>query len=110
MLESAGFDFRSRYPQEFLMKILKTSKYPKNTVGMTSYNMCVDIYRTYAPLKQTASTMAIACTELAVRLHEADMGPLENLLGDESTYAKKLGTDRAQVMGMSKGFVRRTMI
>ncbi|KAF2194278.1 cyclin-like protein [Zopfia rhizophila CBS 207.26] len=95
MLESAGFDFRNRHPQKLLIKLTKSAGLGRDTVGKTAYNMLLDLYRTFAPLKQTASTMAIACLELAARLHEAD---LSNIVGEREIKYKKWGTSRAEVM------------
>lgn len=36
----------------------------KETVRRTIYNMSLDIYRNFAPLKQTTVTLAVACVEL----------------------------------------------
>ncbi|KAL1955007.1 hypothetical protein VTO42DRAFT_360 [Malbranchea cinnamomea] len=69
MLESSGFDFRNRHPQKLLIKFMKfygLSKQSKTTI--TAYSMSLDMYRTFAPLKQTTSAMAFACLELASRL------------------------------------------
>ncbi|MCJ1418265.1 hypothetical protein MMC32_004612 [Xylographa parallela] len=94
MLEASGFDYRSRYPQKLLLKLSKYYHLDRDTVGKTAYNMSLDLYRTFAPLKQTTSTMAIACVELAGRLHERNVQELEAGKG-----FKKWRTSRAEVMG-----------
>ncbi|MCJ1288325.1 RNA polymerase II C-terminal domain kinase beta subunit [Xylographa opegraphella] len=93
MLEASGFDYRSRYPQKLLLKLAKYYHLDRDTVGKTAYNMSVDLYRTFAPLKQTTSTMAIACVDLAARLHERNVQELEAGKG-----FKKWLTSRAEVM------------
>ncbi|MCJ1474496.1 RNA polymerase II C-terminal domain kinase beta subunit [Lambiella insularis] len=93
MLEASGFDYRSRYPQKLLLKLSKYYRLERDTVGKTAYNMSLDLYRTFAPLKQTTSTMAIACVELAGRLHEKNVQELEAGKG-----FKKWRTSRAEVM------------
>ena len=96
MLEAAGFDFRNRYPQKLLIKIAKSCNFRSETVGKTSYNMSLDLYRTFAPLKQTASTMAVACVELAARLH----GSIVDCdLTQNGIVYERWGTNRAEVMG-----------
>ncbi|KAL9582713.1 MAG: hypothetical protein Q9212_003134 [Teloschistes hypoglaucus] len=77
MLEASGFDFRNRYPQRLLLKIAKVYGVDRTTIGKTAYNMSLDLYRTFAPLKQTTSTMAIACVELAGRVHDQPVAELE---------------------------------
>ncbi|KAL8990086.1 MAG: hypothetical protein Q9177_001172 [Variospora cf. flavescens] len=77
MLEASGFDFRNRYPQRLLLKIAKIYGGDKDTVARTAYNMSLDLYRTFAPLKQTTATMAIACVELAGRILDRPITELE---------------------------------
>ncbi|KAL8713822.1 MAG: hypothetical protein Q9225_006698 [Loekoesia sp. 1 TL-2023] len=77
MLEASGFDFRNRYPQRLLFKIAKIYGVDKETVGKTAYNMSLDLYRTFAPLKQTTPTMAIACVELAGRILDKPIPEIE---------------------------------
>jgi CTD kinase subunit beta len=69
MLEASGFDFRNRHPQDLLIKFLKHYSFEK-TSPMTklAYSISLDLYRTWAPLKQTTATMVFACLELAGRL------------------------------------------
>ncbi|KAL8712000.1 MAG: hypothetical protein Q9220_003696 [cf. Caloplaca sp. 1 TL-2023] len=77
MLEASGFDFRNRYPQRLVLKFVKLYALDKGTVGKTAYNMCLDLYRTYSPLKQTTSAMALACVELATRVTDVSVPDLE---------------------------------
>jgi CTD kinase subunit beta len=72
MLESAGFDFRNRYPQKLMVKLIRALKMDRNNASKTAWNLSIDLYRTFAPLKQSTPTLAIACVELAARLHEMD--------------------------------------
>ena len=94
MLEASGFDFRNRSPQKLVLKLAKAYDVDRETVGKTAYNMSLDLYRTFAPLKQTTPTMAIACVELSSRVHEWNIEDLE----DNRTY-KKWGITRPEVMG-----------
>ncbi|KAF2262154.1 cyclin-like protein [Lojkania enalia] len=95
MLESATFDFRSRYPQKLMVKLTKASGFDKENSGKTAWNLSIDLYRTFAPLKQTTSTMAIACLELAARLHGMDVSRIVDVGVIEY---KKWNTSRAEVM------------
>lgn len=97
MLESAGFDFRNRHPQKHVVKITRECRFDQATVGKTAFNMCVDIYRTFAPLKQTAPTLAFACVELAARICGAD---LTAIVEDAGASYRKWSTSREEVMGM----------
>ncbi|KAL8946911.1 MAG: hypothetical protein Q9222_006756 [Ikaeria aurantiellina] len=93
MLEASGFDFRNRYPQRLVLKFVKLYVLDKGTIGKTAYNMCLDLYRTFSPLKQTTPTMALACVELATRV--ADLSVPEPEAG--SIY-KQWNTTRQEVM------------
>ncbi len=99
MLEASGFDFRNRYPQRLVLKIAKYYHVEKETVGKTAFNMSLDLYRTYAPLKQTTVTLAVACVELSGRIFEQNILDLEAGKG-----YKKWRITRAEVMGLSQYF------
>lgn len=96
MLEASGFDFRNRHPQKLTIKIAQACGFRKDDVGRTAYYVCLDLYRTFAPLKQTTATMAIASVELAARLHGAD---LDNVAGENGINYKRFSVSRAEVMG-----------
>ncbi len=98
MLEASGFDFRNRHPQKLLLKIAKYYGVGRESVGKTAYNMSLDLYRTFAPLKQTTPTMAIACLELSGRVLESRIEDLET-----GKAYKKWRTTRAEVMGRTTG-------
>jgi len=98
MLESSSFDFRARHPHELVIKLSKSCGFDRDREGRTAYNLSLDMYRTFAPLKQTTPTMAIACVELAARLHNRNT----DLVSDGGTGGiiyKKWSTTRAVVMG-----------
>ncbi|KAF2713363.1 cyclin-like protein [Pleomassaria siparia CBS 279.74] len=95
MLESAGFDFRNRYPQELMIKMAKAVGLDKHNEAKTVWNISVDLYRTFAPLKQTTPTLSIACVELAARLHERRA---EKIVDVGVLKYSKWKTSRAEVM------------
>ncbi|KAF2849769.1 cyclin-like protein [Plenodomus tracheiphilus IPT5] len=95
MLESAGFDFRNRYPQKLMVKLARALKFDPNNQAKTAWNLSIDLYRTFAPLKQTSPTLAIACLELAARLHGMDASRFVDT--GEVRYSK-WATTRAEVM------------
>ena len=95
MLESAGFDFRNRHPQRYVVKLVRALHLDQATIGKMAYNMCIDIYRTFAPLKQTAPTLAFACVELAARISGVvDLGRFL----EESAYST-WSVGREEVLG-----------
>ncbi|OHE97298.1 C-type cyclin [Colletotrichum orchidophilum] len=69
VLETVGFDFRCRYPQSALLKatrkILGTQS---KDVFATAMEMSVDLYKTFAPVKQTTYALALGLLELSARL------------------------------------------
>lgn len=109
MLEASGFDFRNRHPQSFLLKLAKHYGLNKHSpVVKAAYQITLDLYRTFAPLKQSTATLAFACFELAVRLSSTQRG--SNLEQNEINFvreewreeqSKRWKVERAGVMGMS---------
>ncbi|KAF2750224.1 cyclin-like protein [Sporormia fimetaria CBS 119925] len=93
MLEAAGFDFRTRHPGRVLVKVGRRVGFEVEKEGRTSWHVALDAYRTFAPLKQTASTVAFACLEVAARLHGRGV---EGLV--EMRENRRWGTSRAEVM------------
>lgn len=99
MLESSSFDFRNRYPQKTLIKLARVCGLDAETTGKTAFNISRDLYRTFAPLKQSTQTMAIACVELSLRLRESD---LRLVNGEHGLDYMEWRTSRAEVMGESQ--------
>jgi CTD kinase subunit beta len=95
MLESAGFDFRNRYPQKLMVKLARALGFDRENVSKTAWNLSIDLYRTLAPLKQNTPTLAIACLELAARLHDMDT---TQLVDTGITRYAKWAISRAEVM------------
>lgn len=95
MLEASSFDFRNRHPQPLIIKLAKYYGYERHSaITKTAYSISLDLYRTFAPLKQTTATMAYACLELAGRLH----GQEKDAIVDGRDY-KRWDMERATVMG-----------
>lgn len=95
MLEASGFDFRNRHPQKLLVKLAKQHGIKKeDEVGTIAYCISLDLYRTFAPLKQTTAAMAYACLELASRLIDARLEDVE-----AGRDYDKWQVGRAEVMG-----------
>ncbi|KAF2089647.1 cyclin-like protein, partial [Saccharata proteae CBS 121410] len=95
MLEGAGFDFRNRHPQKLVIKLARNCGFAKDRVGKTAYQIALDLYRTFAPLKQTTPVMAIACVELAARLCEAEMSRVR---GETGIAYQRWDVTRGEVM------------
>lgn len=94
MLEASGFDFRVRYPHKHLIKLAKEAGIDKD-VAKVAYEVMIDLYKTFAPLKQTCATMSFACVELATLILEKQQ---ENIGGQQFPSYKKWCTTRAEIM------------
>ncbi|KAI0830989.1 hypothetical protein F5Y06DRAFT_203189 [Hypoxylon sp. FL0890] len=67
MVEAIGFDFRVRFPQKILVKIIKKVLGPSTDIKHffpTALKMSIDLYKTYAPLKHGSYTCAIVVAQL----------------------------------------------
>jgi CTD kinase subunit beta len=62
-----------------------------------AWYICRDLHRTWAPLKQTRNSIAIASTELAVRLCDGDLSTVT----EDSINYERFSITRAEVMGES---------
>jgi len=94
MLEASGFDYRNRYPQKYLFKLAKLCKLDQD-VTRKGYYMMLDMYRTFAPLKQSSAAMAFACLELTARLMDKQ---LDNMRGENAPRQGRWRTNRQQIM------------
>ncbi|CAJ2514021.1 Uu.00g021400.m01.CDS01 [Anthostomella pinea] len=67
IIETLRFDFRVRYPQTILCKLVKeiagSGTLAKQFYGM-AFQMSVDMYKTFAPMKQTTFTCAVMVAQL----------------------------------------------
>ncbi|KAK4145938.1 uncharacterized protein C8A04DRAFT_10118 [Dichotomopilus funicola] len=80
ILETIGFDFRVQYPQKLLVKIIRRM-FPRNDEAAqeegekflrVAYDMSIDLYKTFAPVKQATFTLVLAVLELTALLLETD--------------------------------------
>lgn len=86
ILETIGFDFRARYPQKILVKLVRRlydQPEGKDVIPM-AYDMSIDMYRTFSPIKASSFTMALAVIELAALLNDRDVKRIRSL--DMDTY------------------------
>ncbi|RYP06376.1 hypothetical protein DL765_009523 [Monosporascus sp. GIB2] len=71
VIESIHFDFRVRHPQDILARLVK-KVLPDNEDGRSffpaAFQVLWDMHMTYAPIKQTSHTMALAVSELTALL------------------------------------------
>lgn len=102
MLESSGFDFRTRHPQKTLAKLARQYQLPKDSpVSDLAYRIARDLYRTFASIKQSTPTMAFSCLELAGRLLDQRISSVES--GADYPWLK---TSREEVMGKLSTTIR----
>ena len=104
VLESGGFDFRSKYPHKLLMKIVKTmpgtADEEREAVSKVAWSILTDIYRTFAPLKQTTATLALASLELAAHLVASSSSNNVSATRDQLQQYdyKAMSTSREEIM------------
>lgn len=81
ILETIGFDFRARYPQKLLVKAIRGLLTAGEEEGFlqVAYDMCIDIYKTFAPIKQTTFTMVMAIIELTALMTERNVDKIKRL-------------------------------
>lgn len=75
ILETIGFDFRTRYPQKLLVKVVRRvlgSAATARAFLATAYAMCIDMYKTFVPVKRTTFAMVLAVVELTARMRGGD--------------------------------------
>ncbi|KAL6851234.1 RNA polymerase II C-terminal domain kinase beta subunit [Amphichorda felina] len=72
ILETIGFDFRTRYPQKLLVKVIRRvigrDDPDAKPFFTTAYAMSIDMYKTFVPIKRTTFSMVMAIAELTARL------------------------------------------
>ncbi|CEJ89938.1 Putative C-type cyclin [[Torrubiella] hemipterigena] len=70
ILETIGFDFRTRYPQKLLVKVVRSilgrGEDAKKFFDI-AYAMSLDMYKTFVPIKRTTFAMTMAIVELTAR-------------------------------------------
>lgn len=96
MLEASSFDFRNRYPQELLIKLVKSCSLGRE-MGHLAFNVSLDLYKTFAPLKQTTQTMALACLELAIRVADIDLADVKS---EHAFDYERWKITRLEIMGI----------
>ncbi|KOS20341.1 CTD kinase subunit beta [Escovopsis weberi] len=76
ILETIGFDFRTRYPQKLLVKVVRgmLGAEEGRPFFATAYAMSIDMYKTFVPIKRTTFSMVMALVELTARMTETETG------------------------------------
>ncbi|EME85678.1 uncharacterized protein MYCFIDRAFT_110460, partial [Pseudocercospora fijiensis CIRAD86] len=102
VLEAGGFDFRSRDPHHVLIKIGKSLRKSEDLrcVAKLAWTILTDLHRTFAPLKQTSSTLALASLELAAHFKAATSPNNVCSVRDDlqTLHLKRWHTTREEVM------------
>ena len=101
VVESIGFDFRSRSPHITLYKMAQSlgRDDEMKAIAQNAWSILTDLHRTFAPLKQTSATMALACLELATHL--------KGTSSEEETSAAR---DRTREIDTNKWYTTREEI
>lgn len=81
ILETIGFDFRARFPQKILIKMVRRLFKPdeaRNFIPM-AYDMSIDMYKTFSPIKASSFTMVLTIIELTALLNDRDVERIRSL-------------------------------
>ncbi|KAG5976610.1 hypothetical protein E4U56_001695 [Claviceps arundinis] len=116
ILETVGFDFRTRYPQKMLVKVVrrvlgKSSANSHEFFDM-AYAMCIDLYKTFVPIKRTTFSMVMAVVELTARMrgeHVERVREFAASRGASSSSSSSLSSRGAQ-QASSRDEVMETML
>ncbi|KID95940.1 C-type cyclin, partial [Metarhizium majus ARSEF 297] len=92
ILETIGFDFRTRYPQKLLVKVVRRAlgKSSANSRAFfaTAYDMCIDMYKTFVPIKQTTLSMVMAVVELTARMRGEHLERVRDFAAARRQYSR----------------------
>ncbi|KAH7159721.1 hypothetical protein B0J13DRAFT_111575 [Dactylonectria estremocensis] len=88
ILETIGFDFRTRYPQKLLVKVLRSilGKEDGKAFFATAYDMCIDMYKTFVPIKRTTLSMVMAIVELTALMRGEHLDKVHEFAAQRPQY------------------------
>ncbi|KAH7258519.1 RNA polymerase II C-terminal domain kinase beta subunit [Fusarium solani] len=88
ILETIGFDFRTRYPQKLLVKVVREilGKEEGKPFFETAYAMCIDMYKTFVPIKRTTFSMVMAVVELTALMTEQHVEKVQEYAAKKPQY------------------------
>ncbi|KAH7324707.1 hypothetical protein B0I35DRAFT_348478 [Stachybotrys elegans] len=91
ILETIGFDFRTRYPQKLLVKVVRSAlgKEGGKDFYHTAYAMCIDMYKTFVPIKRTTFTMVMAVAELTARMRGEHLERIQEFASQRRQYDRE---------------------
>ncbi|TWU77257.1 RNA polymerase II C-terminal domain kinase beta subunit [Metarhizium rileyi] len=92
ILETIGFDFRTRYPQKLLVKVVrralgKSSANSRDFLA-TAYAMCIDMYKTFIPIKRTTFSMVMAVVELTAHMRGEHLERVQGFAASRRQYSR----------------------
>ncbi len=91
-METIGFDFRGQHPQKLLVKMVQ-SLFPPRDESLkergkrflhTAWDMSMDLFKTFAPIKQSPATLVQAVLELTALVLDEDMARIKQNGGHSS--------------------------
>ncbi|KAG5978174.1 hypothetical protein E4U55_006315 [Claviceps digitariae] len=105
ILETVGFDFRTRYPQKLLVKVVRRvlGKSSANSYDFfaTAYAMCIDLYKTFVPIKRTTFSMVMAVVELTARMRGEHVERVREFAASRFSSSSCSSTSAASSRGVS---------
>ncbi|KAH6894579.1 hypothetical protein B0T10DRAFT_398549 [Thelonectria olida] len=95
ILETIGFDFRTRYPQKLLVKVVRSmlGKEAGTEFFTTAYAMSLDLYKTFVPIKRTTGSMVMAIVELTALMREEHLEKVQAFAAKRPQYHRPAVTE-----------------
>lgn len=90
ILETIGFDFRTRYPQKLLVKVVRSILGPDEGKSFfnIAYAMSIDMYKTFVPIKRTTFSMVMALVELTARMTGEHLDKVQAFVAQRRQYSR----------------------
>lgn len=90
ILETIGFDFRTRYPQKLLVKVVRSILGPEEGKSFfnIAYAMSIDMYKTFVPIKRTTFSMVMALVELTARMTGEHLDKVQAFVAQRRQYSR----------------------
>lgn len=95
MLQACGYHFQNRQPETVLKLFWSFSSLTTQDSYELAWDVCLDLYYTWTPIKQTTATMALASVQVVMYLS----GINPEAVGMDDDFYKRFRTSRLQLLG-----------
>lgn len=95
-MDAIGFNMRVWHPFRLVVKFAKRCGYKKDPIIADAFDIVSDAYRTFAPLKHTHQSVAMACLEVSTMVNDIDIGPH---VADGKLWSDRFDIERFETLG-----------